>query len=184
MKMKIPRFILFAIIAWVFSASQTIFNLNIFNLNNLNIKAAIAQESPRIDQQNFACQETIRSSEVVLRGNEIQSLSEREINFPARLVDISQTYRSYPRDRFLGIVLAVTNTTGHDIMNSPREMQKISQNIISSCDNIGTVLFQSRASDWIEIYGIIDDQVTRFRCIGEGPAADGQIPVWGQYFCV
>jgi hypothetical protein len=174
--MKILRFTIAATISCGFATSQLVFNLN--------IQTAVAQQIPRVEQQNFLCQEAIRSSEVVLRGDENPNLSAREMNLPARLVDISQTYRSYPNNRFLGVMLAVATPAGHDIMNSPRMMQKISQNIISNCNNIGTVLFQSRFSDWIEIYGIIDDQVTRFRCIGEGPAADGQRPVWGEYFCV
>jgi len=173
--MKILRSTVTAIISWGFAT-------NLFF--NSNIQTAVAQQIPRVEQQNFPCQEAIRSSEVLLMGNEAPNLSDLEMNLPARLMDISQIYRSYPNNRFLGVVLAVSTPAGHNIMSSPRIMQKISQNIISNCNSIGTVLFQSRVSDWIEIYGMINDQATRFRCIGEGPAADGQRPVWGERFCV
>ena len=176
--MKTLRLTVTAALSCLLAASQLIFDPN--------IKSVVAQ-------QNSSCQEAIRSSEIRLMGNRLQDQirppertiiveNRQNLNLDKRIIDISQTYRGYPPDRFLMVYFAMSGSRGADIMNSPRMMQEISRNIISNCNNFGAVTFGIWNTDDFRVYGMIDRQVTLFRCSDEITSPDERRD-WGLQGC-
>ncbi len=152
-----------------------------------NIKSVVAQ-------QNSSCQEAIRSSEIRLMGDRPQDAirppegtiilvdNRQNLNLNRRIIDISQNYRGYPPDKFLMVYFAMSGSRGADIMNSPRMMQEISRNIISNCSNFGAVHFGIWNTDDFRVYGMVDGQVTLFRCGDEITSSDERRD-WGLQGC-
>lgn len=174
--MKPIRLTVTGALSCLFAVSQLIFDPN--------IKTAVAQ-------QRISCQETIRSSEVRLMGDRPQDQIRppagvrgeiQNLNLITQIENISRLYQSYPPNRFSEVKFILGGSRGDNIMNSPTMMQEISQSIITNCSNAGTVSFIRRSSGWIQIYGIIDSQVTKFRCIGL-PTGSEQRTAWGQHYC-
>ena len=79
--------------------------------------------------------------------------------------DISNIYQSLPKERSTQYQFIVGGRGGTNIMYSPVFMGDISKNIISNCNQIGSVKFEVNQTDNRVAYGLIDDSVKKFECI-------------------
>lgn len=151
-----------------------------------NIKSVVAQ-------QNSSCQEAISSSEIRLIGDRPQdairppegarTVDRQNLNLRTQIVDISQNYRGYPPGRSFMVAFAMAGSRGDNIINSPRMMQEVSQNIINNCSNIGAVRFGIWGTSSFDTYGMIDGQVAQFRCIGFRGTSSSERTAWGLQGC-
>ncbi|MCJ8283790.1 MAG: hypothetical protein MJK14_29460 [Rivularia sp. ALOHA_DT_140] len=94
--------------------------------------------------------------------------------------DISSFYENVPKERSSQYQFSVGGSGGKNIMYSPVFMSDISNNIISNCNNIGSVKFEVDRTDNRVAYGIVDNSVKKFECIS--PTDNSKLK-WGQVSC-
>ncbi len=94
--------------------------------------------------------------------------------------DISSIYQDMPKERSAQYQFTVGGRGGKNIMYSPVFMSKISKNIISNCNNIGSVKFEVDQTDNRVAYGLVNDSVKKFECTS--PTATSKIK-WGEISC-
>lgn len=94
--------------------------------------------------------------------------------------DISSVYENLPKQRSSQYQFTVGGNGGKNIMYSPVLMSDISENIISNCNNIGSVKFEVDQTDNRIAYGLVNDSVKKFDCTS---ATDKSKLKWGQISC-
>ncbi|AFY58933.1 hypothetical protein Riv7116_6606 [Rivularia sp. PCC 7116] len=94
--------------------------------------------------------------------------------------DISSIYQNLPKERSVQYQFTVGGSGGKNIVYSPVFMSKISKNIISNCNNIGSVKFEVDQTDNRVAYGLVKDSVKKFDCTS--PTAKSKLK-WGEISC-
>ena len=94
--------------------------------------------------------------------------------------DISSIYENIPKERSSQYQFTVGGSGGKNIMYSPVFMSDISKNIISNCNNIGSVKFEVDQTDNRIAYGLVNDSVKKFDCTA--PTDKSKLK-WGQVSC-
>ncbi|MBV6624609.1 MAG: hypothetical protein KI793_17010 [Rivularia sp. (in: Bacteria)] len=94
--------------------------------------------------------------------------------------DISSIYQNVPKERSTQYQFTVGGSGGKNIMYSPVFMTKISKNIISNCNNIGSVKFEVDQTDNRIAYGLVKDSVKKFDCTAA--SANSKLK-WGEISC-
>ena len=97
--------------------------------------------------------------------------------------DIGNNYEGIPKQRSTQYQFTVGGRGGTNIMYSPVFMSDISKNIISNCNQIGSVKFEVNQTDNRVAYGLIDDSVKKFECIAPAPGSKTSKLKWGQISC-
>jgi hypothetical protein len=94
--------------------------------------------------------------------------------------DISNLYKDFPAGKNIEQRFVFTGKAAANVLNSPKMLGSMSNNIIKKCNSTGAVFFGIDRSDNSLIYGLVNNQITQFECLSAGIGAK---PKWGQLVC-
>jgi hypothetical protein len=99
--------------------------------------------------------------------------------------DVSKAYPDHPVGRSQGYILAMQGSAVSSIMNSPKFMISVAQNIIKNCKDFGMVTFGLDHSGWGISVGLLsNDRIGIFKCLDYKPRAKNQKKLsWGEEYC-
>jgi|LakMenEpi03Aug12_release.lakeMendotaPanAssembly.Ray.scaffolds.fasta_scaffold174890_3 hypothetical protein len=99
--------------------------------------------------------------------------------------DISQHYKSYPKNRPFSYQFGLRGPATETILNSDQFLTIIAKNIIDNCPSISRVEFGESNTDNVATYGLLSNsKVTWFKCIGEDDPGTTIKPRWGEVVCI
>ncbi|MBE9056566.1 hypothetical protein [Sphaerospermopsis sp. LEGE 08334] len=99
--------------------------------------------------------------------------------------NISQDYKSYPKNRPFSYGFGLRGPATGSILNSEKFLTIIAKDIIDNCPSISMVEFNASRTDHVESYGLLENNdVGLFKCIGEDdPRAKTKLH-WGYVVCL
>lgn len=98
--------------------------------------------------------------------------------------DISKTRSDYPKGRFQSYGFSLGGSRAVDLMNSPKLLTDITQNIIQKCTTVSMVEFGLDATDFNRVYGILSNgSIGEFKCIDHDERNTQKLP-WGVSVCL
>jgi hypothetical protein len=127
--------------------------------------------------QTQDCASTLQTvKNTIETGRNVSVVNIRTDNLP-------QFYSSYPSGRPIGYVFPLLGEAAPDIMHSPQFMNILSRNIIRNCRDVSQITFGVYGSDWIAVYGLVNDDVVAFDCIEPRRRIPRTI-AWGYHVCL
>lgn len=94
--------------------------------------------------------------------------------------DLNQEYSSYPVNRPTDAMFIMRGRSVADVLNSNQFMTILATRVINNCSSIGRVTFGMANSDWLYSYGLVNNQVIAFTCIG--PGTTNRSLRWGERY--
>ena len=80
--------------------------------------------------------------------------------------DISQDYKSYPKNRPFSHLFGLTGSATQSILSSEKFLTAIATDIINKCPSISMVEFNEYRTDHVESYGLLgNNTIGIFKCI-------------------
>lgn len=133
----------------------------------------LKQSQESVQQQ---CNASVQSA--MTRFENIRNV--RVANFET--IDLSERYRNYPPNSPVGVIFSLEGRAVNDVLNSPRLMTDISNQIITGCPPIGWVQIGLYQSSAYAIFGLINGNVTAFRTCIDGWYSE-ELLSWGEVYC-
>jgi hypothetical protein len=132
----------------------------------------LAQKSP-----SYNCSEALEVGKNRLASiKNIQKVSMGQYN-------VSQQYPDHPINRPQRYSYAMKGAAVPAVMASPKLMENIAQNIIGSCETVGSVTFSLAQSGWGISVGLsTDGSVKVFKCLDYDRNEQKNL-LWGEEYC-
>lgn len=143
------------------------------------VHSLLVLPSAAAETSNYKCLTTIEEvrqqleqKKVIVRLFEVQDMSEE---YPA----------DYPKDYPLGLLLTFDGPGTYSVMGSPVFLNRLSYDLIMSCDSVSKVTFGLHASGWGLGFGLVGFRsVQPFQChaIRDPRLGNPSLP-WGHEYC-
>ncbi|MGL4497626.1 MAG: hypothetical protein ACRCU2_01070 [Planktothrix sp.] len=131
--------------------------------------------------QTAACDRAINHISTTLQENGNIDMEFRVRNNP----------ETAPPDRPAGLQVLLGSRTSsqeqrqriRNIINSPQLLISLTRNVINNCDQVSTVDYGLRNTDFGKTFGLIDGEIKEFECI-YSIGRNTSRPRWGQVICL